>query len=154
MTRRYPFREFLHQNVGGALLLSLDCSALPLIRILLCWVLGKEASSTIFASLVWLDLGLNIGLLDHGEHSNHHANVRQNNISKINYFLFFCSGFFVLFCFFFLFLWISTFVGYLMPNPFLYNKTALFQTIQFSKSTQFNYQKHFHFKLSSLVEQF
>ena len=27
---------------------------------------------------------------------------------------------------------ISTFVGYLMPNPFLYKKTVLFQTIQLS----------------------
>ena len=31
---------------------------------------------------------------------------------------------------------ISTIVGYLMPNPFLYVLTVLFQTIQFSKSTQ------------------
>ena len=49
---------------------------------------------------------------------------------------------------------ISTFVGYLMPNPFLYNKTVLFQTIQFSMSTEFNCQKHFYFKLFSLVKQF
>ena len=33
---------------------------------------------------------------------------------------------------------ISTIVGYLMPNPFLYNKTVLFQAIQFSISTQFS----------------
>ena len=33
---------------------------------------------------------------------------------------------------------ISTFVGYLMPNPFLCKLSALFQTIQFSMSTQFN----------------
>ena len=37
---------------------------------------------------------------------------------------------------------ISTFVGYLMPNPFLYKLSVPFQTIQFSISTQFNYQKH------------
>ena len=30
---------------------------------------------------------------------------------------------------------ISTFVGYLMPNPFLYKLSVLFQTIQFSVST-------------------
>ena len=30
---------------------------------------------------------------------------------------------------------ISTFVGYLKPNPFLYKQSVLFQTIQFSKST-------------------
>ena len=42
--------------------------------------------------------------------------------------------------------YISTFVGYLMPNPFLC-KSVLFQTNQFSMSTQFNCQKHFYFKL-------
>ena len=31
-----------------ALLLSLDCSTLPLIHTLYCWVLNKEVSSTIF----------------------------------------------------------------------------------------------------------
>ena len=29
---------------------------------------------------------------------------------------------------------ISTFVGYLMPNPFLYKESVLFQTIQFSQT--------------------
>ena len=41
---------------------------------------------------------------------------------------------------------ISTFVGYLLPSPFLYKKqkqTVIFQTIQFSISTQFHGQKHF-----------
>ena len=32
---------------------------------------------------------------------------------------------------------ISTIVGHLMPNPFLYIKTVLFQTVQFSINTQF-----------------
>ena len=32
---------------------------------------------------------------------------------------------------------ISTIVGYLMPNQFLYKWTVLLQTIQFSISTQF-----------------
>ena len=41
---------------------------------------------------------------------------------------------------------ISTFVGYLTPNPFLC-KSVLLKTVQFSISTQFNCQKHFHFKL-------
>ena len=41
---------------------------------------------------------------------------------------------------------ISTSIGYLMPNPSLC-KSVLFKTIQFSISTQFNCQKHFHFKL-------
>ena len=48
---------------------------------------------------------------------------------------------------------ISTFVDYLMPNPFLY-KIVPFQTIQYSIGTQFNCQKDFHFKLFSLVKQF
>ena len=38
---------------------------LHLIPTLLCWVLSKEVSSTIFESLVRLDLGLNPGLLGH-----------------------------------------------------------------------------------------
>ena len=53
-----------------------------------------------------------------------------------------------------LFVWvygISTFVGYLMPNPFLYKWTILFQTIQFNLSTQFNCQKHSYFKQFSLI---
>ena len=41
---------------------------------------------------------------------------------------------------------ISTIVGYLMPNPLLYIKTVLFQTIQFSISTQFQCQRQFYFK--------
>ena len=49
---------------------------------------------------------------------------------------------------------ISTFVGYLMPNPFLCKISVLVQTIQFSLSTQFNCQKHFYFKLFSLFKQF
>ena len=49
---------------------------------------------------------------------------------------------------------ISTFVGYLMPNPFAYKWTVQFQTIQFSISKQFNYKKHFYLKQFSLVKQF
>ena len=55
---------------------------------------------------------------------------------------FFCLGF------------MAYFVGYLMPNPFLYKQRVLFQTIQFNISIQFNCQKHFYFKLFSLVKQF
>ena len=36
----------------------------------------------------------------------------------------------------------------------IYNPTVLLPTIQFSISTQFNCQKHFYFKLFSLVKQF
>ena len=56
-----------------------------------------------------------------------------------------------------LFVWvygITTFVGYLMLNPFLYKWTVLFQTIRFRKSTLFNCQKYFYFKLFSLVKQY
>ena len=49
---------------------------------------------------------------------------------------------------------ISTFVGYLTPNPFLYKESVHFQTIQFSMSIQLNCQKHFYFKPFSLVWQF
>ena len=35
-------------NSGWELLISMDCSTLPLIRTLFCWVLSKEVSSTIF----------------------------------------------------------------------------------------------------------
>ena len=49
---------------------------------------------------------------------------------------------------------ITTFVGYLMPNPFLYKWTVLFQIIQFSISTQFNCQKHFYFTQFSFIKQF
>ena len=41
---------------------------------------------------------------------------------------------------------ISTFVGDLTPNPFLCRLSVLFKKIQFSSSTQFNFQNHFHFK--------
>ena len=44
---------------------------------------------------------------------------------------------------------ISTFEGYLTPNPLLCKYSVLFQTMQFSMSTQFNCQKHFYFKLFS-----
>ena len=40
---------------------------------------------------------------------------------------------------------ISTFVGYLMPSPFLYKLSVLFQAIQFSIKNQF------HFKVFSLT---
>ena len=49
---------------------------------------------------------------------------------------------------------ISTFIGYLTQKPFLCKYSVLFQTIKFSMSTQFNCQKHFYFKLFSLVKQF
>ena len=42
------FISYLTEVLERALLLSLDCSTSPLIPTLLCWVLSKEASSTIF----------------------------------------------------------------------------------------------------------
>ena len=44
---------------------------------------------------------------------------------------------------------ISTFIGYLKPNPFSYKYSVVFQTIQINMSTHFNYQKHFYFKVFS-----
>ena len=42
------FNSYYTEMLGRALLLSLDCSTLPLICALYCWVLSKEVSSTIF----------------------------------------------------------------------------------------------------------
>ena len=42
------FNSYYTEVYGMALLLSLDCSTLPLIHTLCCWVLSKEVSSTIF----------------------------------------------------------------------------------------------------------
>ena len=47
----------------------------------------------------------------------------------------------------------STFIGFLMPNAFLFEQTVLFQTMQFSISTRFNCQRHVYFKLFGLVKQ-
>ena len=49
---------------------------------------------------------------------------------------------------------ISTFLGYLTPNLFLYKWSVLFQTIQFSMNSQFNCLKHFYFQLFRSVKQF
>ena len=68
LSRGWPesslFDSYYTEVWERVLLLYLDCSNLPLICIL-CSVLSKAASNTIFESLVWLDLGLNIGLPDH-----------------------------------------------------------------------------------------
>ena len=42
------FNSYCTEVLGRARLLSLDCSTLPLIRTLYCWVLSKEVLSTIF----------------------------------------------------------------------------------------------------------
>ena len=42
------FRSYYTEVWERALLLSQDCSTLPLIRTLFCWLLSKEISSTIF----------------------------------------------------------------------------------------------------------
>ena len=42
------FNSYYTEVLGRALLLSHDCSTLPLIRTLYCWVLRKEVSSAIF----------------------------------------------------------------------------------------------------------
>ncbi len=60
-------------------------------------------------------------------------------------------------CWLFGFYSISTLVGYLKPNPFLYRLSVLFQTIQFNMSIQFNCQKTFlyqanHFSQTVLIQ--
>ena len=45
---------------------------------------------------------------------------------------------------------ISTFVGYLMPNPFLCKKSVLFQTIQFSNEYTISLSKTFLFQVIQL----
>ena len=47
---------------------------------------------------------------------------------------------------------ISTFVGYLTPNPFLCKLSILFQTIQFRMSTKFNCQKTFLFQTIQFIQ--
>ena len=49
---------------------------------------------------------------------------------------------------------VSKFVGYLMPNPFLYKWSVLLQTIRFNMCAKFIRQKHFYFKHFDLVKQF
>ena len=49
----------------GVLLLSLDWSALPLIRTFIAECSARRYQKPFFESLVWLDLGLNPGLPDH-----------------------------------------------------------------------------------------
>ena len=78
----------------------------------------------------------------------------QNNIILIDEYIMNRYVLYMLVVWLFGFHGLSSFVGYLMLNPFLYKKTVLFQTIQFNISTQFNCQKHFYFKLFSLVKQF
>ena len=46
---------------------------------------------------------------------------------------------------------ISTFVGYLTPNPFLFKQSVLVQIIQFCMGSQLNCQKYFYFKFSQTV---
>ena len=44
----FHFNSYYTAVLGMTLLLSLDCSTLPLIRNLYCWVISKDVSSTIF----------------------------------------------------------------------------------------------------------
>ena len=71
-----PFSIATTRRCRGVLLLSLDCSTLPLIPTLYCWVLSKEASGNVFESLIWLDLGLNPGLLAHWRTLYRQANAQ------------------------------------------------------------------------------
>ena len=57
--QKAPFSIAITQKVKGrALLLSLDCSTLPLICTLYCWVLSKEVSSTIFIVFGMMQTGI------------------------------------------------------------------------------------------------
>ena len=51
-------------------------------------------------------------------------------------------------------LWHINLCGLFNANPFLYKQSVLFQAIQFSMRTQFNFQKYLYFKLFSLFKQF
>ena len=59
------FNSFCTEMLGRALPLSLDCSTLPSIRTLYCWVLSKEVSSNIFIVFGMTRQGLNPSLPDH-----------------------------------------------------------------------------------------
>ena len=64
MTWRLPFHYLLQQGVGEGVTSFPGSLHFLLIRTLYCWVLIKAVSSTIFESLVWLNLRLNCSLLD------------------------------------------------------------------------------------------
>ena len=59
-------------------------SILPLILTLLCRVLSKIASSSIFESLIWLDLGLNPGLPGHWQTLKVREMIGFTPFSKVN----------------------------------------------------------------------
>ena len=64
------------------------------------------------------------------------------------------SSFHVYFCLFVWVLWHINLCRLFSAKSIFYEPAVLFQTIQFSISTQINCQKRFHFKLFSLVKQF
>ena len=82
-------------------------------------MLSKAASSTIFESLVWLDLGLNLGLPDHWR-----TFYSLGYTAKHNTFVWFCLIWFYS---------ISTIVGYLMPNPFLHIYSSISNNSSFTQ---------------------
>ena len=47
---------------------------------------------------------------------------------------------------------ISTFVGYLVANPYLYKLSVLFQTIQISTNTQFNCPQKIIFQAIQFIQ--
>ena len=60
----------------------------------------------------------------------------------------------VLFYLFFYLLWHNYLCSLFNDKSSFIKITTLFQKLQFSISTQFNRQKHFYFKLFSLIQQF
>ena len=66
------FNSYHTAVLGRALLLSLDCSTLPLIRTLYCWELSKEVSSTILKVFGMTRPGIELrSSRTLGEHSIH-----------------------------------------------------------------------------------
>ena len=65
------FNSYYIEVLGRALLLCRDCSTLPLIHTLYCWVLSKEVSSTIFKVFAMTRPGLNPGVRIIGEYCTH-----------------------------------------------------------------------------------
>ena len=109
---------------GRALLLSLDCSTLSLIRTLYCWVLSKEISSTIFKGFGMMQPGIeprSPGPLTNALPTRPlPETVSRYRREWIYAYIYMCRYVFLLVFFFLVFLFngISTLVGYLMPKPF------------------------------------
>ena len=112
------FNSYYTVVQGRELLLSLDCSTLPLIRILYCWVLSKKVSSTIFKAFGMTRPG--IKPRSPGPLANtlptRPIQIIFNNSKK-----FFFFYFFFYFFYFFFYLFIFFFFKSLHSTLFLYS---------------------------------